>query len=551
MNTCLHIGSVAYTFNSLLMLILKATPHLFESIFLFIVVVLDVLTGKMSRFFINSRSVLLIIFWNISMSAHLMFISSFATTNYTEFNNRVHVHHIIFDIGYCLIYFSYPLFGLLADIKVCRYTSIITGVYLSSLSWIIAGLAVIIKTSSHYNVLFYITSGVAYLLQVIGYSCVRSNIVQFNIDQAIGASGDELSTIICWHSLSLPVTFFIDVIVQCLINQFIIASYVLSGVAVSTVIITNFLFKHWLDTTSHIVNPVKLIGKVLKYACKNKYPRNRSALTYWEENYPSRLDLGKEKYGGPFTEEQVENVKVIMRLTPLFICIISLICAENINWIIYKQHEKLSFIDSFVSKRALYALVASLLILFYQFIIHPCFHKYIPSMLKRIGVGLVFSLFTTIYYVIMLACKDHFHFDTTSHKFTIVSQVLYGISFALILPTSLEFTIAQSPIEMRGLLVGLWYAARGVGYIFTINSEYLFMCEKDMTACQSVYYYIVKSVLVLIILIVFIILAKHYKLRVRENEINIHLIVEEHYERYMDQEIDYNNEKGRSLECTN
>ena len=72
-----------------------------------------------------------------------------------------------------------------------------------------------------------------------------------------------------------------------------------------------------------------------------------------------------------------------------------------------------------------------------------------------------------------------------------------------------------------------------------------------MTACQSVYYYIVKSVLVLIILIVFIILAKCYKLRVRENEINVHLIVEEHYERYMDQEVEYNNEMGHSLECTN
>ena len=85
---------------------------------------------------------------------------------------------------------------------------------------------------------------------------------------------------------------------------------ILSGVAVSTVIITNFLFKHWLDTTSHNINPVKLIIKVLKYVRKNKYLSNRSALTYWERNYPSRLDLGKEKYGGPFTEEQVENVKV-------------------------------------------------------------------------------------------------------------------------------------------------------------------------------------------------------------------------------------------------
>ena len=495
----------------------------------------------MSRFLIKSRSALLIILWDSSMFAHASFIRSFAATSYAEVNN--HAHRIIFDIGFCLTFLLFPFLGLLADVKVGRYTSIITGVYLSFLSWIIAGLGFIIKTSSHYNVLFYITSGIAYLLEVIGYSCVRSNIVQFNIDQAIGASGDELSAIIYWHSLSVPIIFFIDIIVQCLINQFFIVSYLLSGVAVSTIIITNFLLKHWLDTTSHIVNPVKLIAKVLKYASKNKYPRNRSALTYWEENYPSRLDLGKEKYGGPFTEEQVENVKVVMRLTPLFICIVGLVCAGNIKWIsYYKSNKESSFFDCFMSKNALHTLVASFLILFYQFIIHPCFHKYIPSMLKRIGVGLVFSLFTTIYYVIMLACNDHFHFDTTSYKFTVVSQVLYGISYVLILPTSLEFTIAQSPHEMRGLLVGLWYAARGVVYIFTINSKYLFRCEKEIT-CQSVYYYIVNSVLVLIILIVFIILAKHYKLRVRENEINVHLIAEEHYERYMDQEVEYNNNK--------
>ena len=35
--------------------------------------------------------------------------------------------------------------------------------------------------------------------------------------------------------------------------------------AASIVTITNILFKHWLDTTSHIVNPVKLIVKALNY----------------------------------------------------------------------------------------------------------------------------------------------------------------------------------------------------------------------------------------------------------------------------------------------
>ena len=503
----------------------------------------------MSRFLIKSRSALLILLWDFSMFFHLNFLRNSAATKYTKANNDG--HHIIFDVGYCLIFFLFPLLGLLADVKIGRYTSIITGVYLSFLSWIIGGVSFIIKSSSHYNVLYYTTSGVGYLLQVIGYSCVRSNIIQFNIDQAIGASGDELSAIIYWHSMIIPVIFFIGIIVQCLINQFMIVSYVLSGVAVISIIVTNSLYKHWLDTTCHIVNPVKLIAKVLNYARKNKYPRNRSTLTYWEENYPSRVDLGKDKYGGPFTEEQVENVKVVMRLTPLFISIVGLACAENIKWIsFYKSNEELSFIDCFMFKNGLHALIASLLILLYQLIIHPCFPNYIPSMLKRIGVGLIFSLFTTIYSVIILTSKDHLHFEITSYKFTVVSEVLYGISYALILSTSLEFTIAQCPYEMRGLLVGLWYSARGVGYIITMNSKYLFKCESKMT-CQNVYYFIVKSVLVLIILIVFIILAKCYKLRVRENEVNVYLIAEEHYERYMDQEVEYNNNMEDSLECIN
>ena len=153
-------------------------------------------------------------------------------------------------------------------------------------------------------------------------------------------------------------------------------------------------------------------------------------------------------------------------------------------------------------------------------------------MLKRIGVGLFFSLFTITFSVITLACRDHFLFNTSSYKFDIVSQVLYGKTFALILPTSLEFTIAQSPHEMRGLMVGLWYAAFRVGYTININSKYLF-------AHQRLHYFISMCALILIILIVFIILAKRYKLRMRENEINIHLIVEEHYERYIDQEVEY------------
>ena len=76
-----------------------------------------------------------------------------------------------------------------------------------------------------------------------------------------------------------------------------------------------FLF----DRKQFIIEPkshqsLRIIYRVLKFAVKHKAPLNRSALTYWEENIPSRLDLGKSRYGGPFTTEQVEDVKTFFRL---------------------------------------------------------------------------------------------------------------------------------------------------------------------------------------------------------------------------------------------
>ena len=83
----------------------------------------------MLRLLLKSQSVLLIILWNVSIYAHLFCIRNFAATNYAEVNDDT--HYIIFDIGYCLLFFLFPLYGLIADIKIDTYTSIISCVYLS------------------------------------------------------------------------------------------------------------------------------------------------------------------------------------------------------------------------------------------------------------------------------------------------------------------------------------------------------------------------------------------------------------------------------------
>ena len=49
-------------------------------------------------------------------------------------------------------------------------------------------------------------------------------------------------------------------------------------------------------------------------------------------------------------------------------------------------------------------------------------------------------------------------------------------------------------------------------------------------------------------LIIFVLVAKRYKLRERERHVNIQAIVEEHYERYFDQEKEYMREAAKMYE---
>ena len=487
---------------------------------------------------VSSQSVILIILWDALMYLHINLIRHFAATSY--YNSQVKSYNYVGDVGYCLLFFLFPVFGLLTDVKIGRYKMIITGVYFSFASWVTCGIVVIINIYLNIDALFWLVLGLGYFLQVIGYGSFRSNIVQFNIDQLIGASADKLSAVIYLHSVTIPIVFVILEVVKCLLKEFYIFSYVVSGVSVSTVIVSNFLFKHWLDTTPHIINPVKLIAKVLNYARKNKYPRNRSALTYWEEDYPSRLDLGKEKYGGPFSEEQVENVKTVLRLIPLFVSVVGLMCGEEVRLFnFHTSHDNSHFLSCYVLYNALHFGVALLLIILYLLMLYKHLVKYIPSMLKRMSLGLALS--APLYYVILFSCKKFLHLNTTSYKAIIVPEMLYGISFALILPTSLEFTIAQSTHEMRGLMVGMWFAAFAIGLAVNINGKFPFKCENDII-CQNLFYYVYKSVIIVIILVVFVILAKRYKLRVRENEVNIHMIAEEHYVKYIELEVEYRKE---------
>ena len=224
-------------------------------------------------YILSSRSAILVLIWDTLMYSHLFFLRYFVAS---YFSTSHKYSGIVFDICYCLVFLSFPLVGLLADVWIGRYKAITAGIIICFVSWINSGIGYILE-------LFII----AYILEVIGYASFRANIIQYNIGQLVGASADELSTVIYWHCLNIPlaVTFF--QLFRCLIGSFVLPFFILSGVSVSIVLVTHSFFKHWLESFSLIDNPIKLIVRVINYARKHKYPENRSALTYWEEEVPS------------------------------------------------------------------------------------------------------------------------------------------------------------------------------------------------------------------------------------------------------------------------
>ncbi len=290
----------------------------------------------------------------------------------------------------------------------------------------------------------------------------------------------------------------------------------------------------WLILEPKSPQSLKIIYQVLKFAAKHKAPLNRSALTYWEEDIPSRMDLGKSRYGGPFTTEQVEDVKTFFKIIviqiPLF-----MVSLSSRELYVHLNHQPLPSIDkctaSLISLFTYHPFVCAMLVtLISEFIVYPLVKMEPPSILKQIG----FACFIIVVANIGILSADVVsYFHDIRIWIEIATSIIGGLVYLSFLTNSiLLFACAQSPYNMRGLLAGfallLHISSLGLGELFF--SITVKLCDK----CYN--YIIYSSVMVAITLFGFILyclLARWYKRRVRDEEYNAHRVVEEVYDRYL------------------
>ncbi len=152
---------------------------------------------------------------------------------------------------------------------------------------------------------------VIYSLFSAGSTVFSSVLFQLGLDQMPDASSSSISSFITWFVLSAMLgsylgNFLYTLKVHC-VEVLYRSGYqqvwsLLLVLSLSCILISDYcLSPKWLIIEPKSPNSLKTIYQVLKFAAKHKAPLNRSALTYWEENVPSRMDLGKSRYGGPFT----------------------------------------------------------------------------------------------------------------------------------------------------------------------------------------------------------------------------------------------------------
>ena len=449
---------------------------------------------------------------------------------------------------------SAPLSGWLADAKFGNYKVFRAGAVLLFISTVINCLLLILEAlvmeSNH--VLKWLHLCLTGTLFVAGGCACFVTALPLGLDQMPDASSSNITSYIAWFVCSLFVGGFVSDVWSLTKSQCIDKTTQLSysivwalfpPLCMSIVLTSSFLFSpKWLIIEPKSPQSLKTIYQVLKFAAKHKAPLNRSALTYWEEDIPSRIDLGKSKYGGPFTTEQVEDVKTVLRLLVLSLPFSVIILFFNVHSIdltvsglnssglvFCKKHDLPSFVYSF----SLYIILGTLTS---EFLIYPIAGNKFPGIFKRIGITLL--AMTLLWFAWLVVSLTHYfsHSNETTSEwiFHFLSLVANGLLTQILVTASFEFMCAQSPYNMRGLLasffVPLAIVLTGVG-----RSAGLILRHKICTEtwCKQLIPFSVKTILCVIGFLMFCVVARWYKKRVRDEDYSPQRVVEEVYDRYL------------------
>ena len=380
-------------------------------------------------------------------------------------------------------------------------------------------------------------------LKYIGNAIVIVSSIQLGLDQMPDASSANITSFIAWFVCCAQA----GILVYQLLGDNITCSlhyetYVkptislLPVLCMAIALCSDFLLSpKWITKEPASSRYFTLMYQVLKFAAKHKAPLNRSALTYWEEDIPSRVDLGKSRYGGPFTTEQVEDVKTTLKMLVVSIPMSIIVVAYFLsNYIIPYFHtivddssnERLNltqcartFLGETVTSIPWWMILSTFV---HEIAVYPLLVKWIPTILKRIVIGSLLTVLLNITYlvisIVQAAGGNKSIFAGIDTLWIDLLHSIIAAQIVLLLYTAmLEFVCAQTPQNLKGFVIGYTWCMYSLASILAAVIFSILVANCTDGYCTVIFCSIVTG-LSLIALTLMCFLAYWYKQRVRDSD---------------------------------
>ena len=549
-----------------------------------------------------SKAAVLILFWTLTVSA--IYKTASDGTVYTaqrlrnleerrfRFLSVNDLDILLTYLVFVLLLLLYPLAGFIADVCCGRYKAVIV-----SLCLLLCGLGCLALNTSlmflhvirlpfnddrlqHSAAVFYLLSGLGLLFMIPGLSSYQANYIQLGLDQLLEAPSEYLGLFVHWvewftevgRTLLVPIFFLLF---TCKNNIYVHHSVLSLSLIFFVVLLLLLIFscwkRRWFYSEPGSSNPYKTVFKVLNFTRKHKHPLRRSAFTFADDEEPTRIDFAKERYGGPFTTEQVEDVKTFLRILAVLLVLGPTFFTEIPMGPVYhayvnhtsglELHDHCSLKPILKDMVFLKNLATIVMFPIYIWFIYSVLRRCIPKILVRLWMGEA-SLVCGMMAMFLIDLFGHVKAYTSHHQtaacmfiesstknqsglsfnnqsapgnnlnlpwtVNLLPALLMQVGLTLVLTTSFEFISAQSPHSMKGLLIGLLYAIRGMFKFLGAMSilpfslkvlwkrDYIREHPPSITNCG--FGYLLFNVLVSSTgLVLFTIAAKRYRYRERDD----------------------------------
>ena len=558
-----------------------------------------------SKCCVTSKAARLILIWNFSV---LLVYAFFYNSDSAIQVSHASTAPIILTVSFSFVTVLSPVAGLITDIKFSRfkavlYTSHLIGakiIVFLVLTTIMAFLwiyKILQVKGQNIKIILFAPVYAASMIILTVYTIFLINAFQFGMDQLHDSSTEDSILYIHWYVwIYYTCSLITEISWNLLFHDDIYYDYVgglrFAGLSlIGTIFITTLLLitvsqcvvqhkKVWFLIEPAGVNPYKLVYKVVRFAYQHKVPLRRSAFTYCDEESQTRLDVGKHKYGGPFTTKQVEDVKVFWGILKVLVSIgpafllqtvmqtLLPVFAKHNNIFLHVHNNTTHEVHLegmaqyiLISNGLLSPLLVVICIPLYLYWIRPHIKYYIPGILNRIQLGILVMLASLICTFVMDAvvhlrnteyanCMfrgyallgnninivdvqegdfpswvplyQNLYFFTTQHVLSALADMLFNIAV-------LEFVCSQSPYSMKGLLIGILFSIKSLFQGMTILSIIPFVSWKiESLSCGSGFYAMV-IVIGLLEFVIFSCVSKRYKYRNMNEPSNEYRYAEEYY----------------------